>query len=79
MRKSSHGRATVLRMALVACGLGMAGCSIENPLLSAGPDPKVEDCALIQQPTPSKYICGGKTYTSVQLAEIRNPTKPDAK
>jgi hypothetical protein len=78
MRKRSHGGA-ILWMALVVFGLGMAGCSMENPMLSAGPDPKVEDCALIGQGTPSKYICGGKTLTSNQLADIRNPSKPDAK
>ena len=25
---------------------------------------------LLQQATPTKYVCGGKTYTAVQLAEI---------
>jgi hypothetical protein len=48
-----------------------SGCSAyDNPLLSSGPYPRVEDCALIQQATPTKYVCGGKTYTSVQLADI---------
>ena len=47
------------------------GCaSYDNPLLSSGPHPRVEDCALIQQATPAKYVCNGKTYTSVQLADI---------
>src|ERR1700730_2744061 len=49
-----------------------SGCSAyDNPLLSSGPYPRVEDCALIQQATPTKYVCGGKTYTSVQLADSR--------
>jgi hypothetical protein len=26
---------------------------------------------LLQQATPTKYICGGKTYTAAQLADIR--------
>jgi hypothetical protein len=43
----------------------------DNPLLSSGPDPRVEDCALIQQATPSKYVCAGKTYTAVELSGIR--------
>jgi len=51
----------------------LAGCSMGNPVMSsAGPGPRVEDCALIQQATPTKYVCNGKTYTSVQLTEIRN-------
>jgi hypothetical protein len=56
-----------------------SGCSAyDNPLLSSGPYPRVEDCALIQQATPTKYVCGGKTYTSVQLADIRAGKTLDA-
>ena len=56
------------------------GCSAyDNPLLSSGPYPRVEDCAVIQQATPTKYICGGKNYTSVQLADIRAGTTPDSR
>jgi hypothetical protein len=25
---------------------------------------------LLQQATPTKYVCGGKTYTAVQLTDI---------
>jgi len=52
--------------------LVLAGCAGRNPLLSYGPQPRVEDCAQIQQATPTKYICNGKQYTSVQLTDIRN-------
>ncbi len=31
----------------------------------------------IQQATPTRYICDGKQYTSVQLSDIRNG-QPDA-
>jgi hypothetical protein len=55
-------------MLLVLICWGCAG--YDNPLLSSGPHPRVEDCALIQQATPAKYVCNGKTYTSVQLADI---------
>jgi hypothetical protein len=56
-----------------------AGCSLyDDPLLSSGPSPRVEDCALIQQATPVRYVCAGKTYTAVELAEIRNGNKPGA-
>ena len=61
--------------AVLALGvLGLGGCSGRNPLLSYGPQPRVEDCAQIQQATPTKYICDGKPYTSVQLSDIRNGT-----
>jgi hypothetical protein len=61
----------------VAAG-AIAGCAT-NPLLSSGPEPRVEDCALIQQATPSRYVCGGKTYTAVQLSDIRTAKPPEAK
>jgi hypothetical protein len=52
--------------------IGLFGCAGRIPLLSYGPHPRVEDCAQIQQATPTKYICDGKQYTSVQLSDIRN-------
>jgi hypothetical protein len=40
-------------MALVGC----AGASVaSDPFLSSGPQPRVEDCALIQQATPAKFV-----------------------
>jgi hypothetical protein len=54
--------------------IGLCGCAARNPFLSYGPHPRVEDCAQIQQATPTKYICDGKLYTSVQLTDIRNGT-----
>ncbi len=69
----SHGWFASTLLALLC-----SGCSAyDNPLLSSGPYPRVEDCAQIQQATPTKYVCGGKTYTAVQLADIRAGTKPD--
>jgi hypothetical protein len=29
---------------------------------------------LLQQATPPKYTCGGKTYTALRLADIRKGT-----
>lgn len=52
--------------------LALSGCAGRDPLLSYGPYPRVEDCAQIQQATPTKYICDGKQYTSVQLSDIRD-------
>jgi hypothetical protein len=57
----------------------LAGCAMSNPLVSSGPEPRVEDCALIQQATPSRYVCGGKTYTGVQLSDLRTAKPPESK
>jgi hypothetical protein len=54
--------------------LALSGCAGRDPLLSYGPQPRVEDCAQIRQATPTQYVCDGTTYTSVQLTEIRNGT-----
>jgi hypothetical protein len=65
-----------IAIALIAIAASTCGCAGRNPLLSYGPEPRVEDCAQIQQATPSKYICDGKQYTSVQLSDIRNGQSP---
>ena len=61
----------MIRFILLAAiaALALPGCSL---FLSSGPSPRVEDCAELRQATPAKYYCGGKIYTSVQLAAIRN-------
>jgi hypothetical protein len=64
----------VLRTRVLVAGsllFGLAGCSFQNPLDSSGPEPRVEDCMLLQQATPAKFVCDGKTYTAVQLSDIR--------
>jgi hypothetical protein len=33
--------------------------------------PRVEDCAIVAISSPSRYACGGKVYTSFQLAKLR--------
>jgi hypothetical protein len=66
-----------VRAGLIVTGfamLGLAGCSFQNPLASSGPEPRVEDCMLLQQATPARFVCGGKTYTATQLSDIRNGT-----
>ena len=71
------------RRALISATLMLilSGCAASNPfpLLSSGPSPRVEDCMLLQQATPTRYVCGGKTYTAVQLADIRKGNAADAK
>jgi len=68
-------RAGMRRSATIALSLLtllLSGCAGRNPFFSYGPSPRVEDCAQIQQATPSKYVCGGKIYTSIQLMAIKN-------
>jgi hypothetical protein len=71
-RMRSEKLRRIITLAASIALLGLSGCSGRNPLLSYGPHPRAEDCAQIQQATPTKYICDGKPYTSVQLSDIRN-------
>ena len=77
LTKAIHRR--MLSTTVVLLALQAAGCGAANPLLSNGPTPRVEDCMLLQQATPTKYVCAGKTYTAVQLADIRNGKAAAAK
>jgi hypothetical protein len=38
-------------------------------------DPRVQDCGIVGISSPSKYVCGGKVYTSFQLAKAREEAK----
>ncbi len=66
-------------IALTIGVLGASGCA-SDLIMSSGPMPRAEDCAIIRQATPSQFVCGsgdylatdGKTYTATQLADIRN-------
>ncbi len=71
MRRQLTMKARLTAFALAASAFAMTGCA-DMSVLSSGPTPRVEDCALIGQSTPSKFVCGdGKSYTAVQLADIR--------
>jgi len=39
--------------------------------VAALPVPRVQDCGVLQTGTPSRFVCGGKVYTSFQLAKLR--------
>jgi len=66
---------------LVCAAAGLAAHSsacasaFTDAFVSSGPPPRVEDCVLIQQATPARWVCDGKVYTSVQLADIRTGKK----
>jgi hypothetical protein len=76
MKTATFNSHRSVAIALLAITASIGGCAGRNPFLSYGPQPRVEDCAQIQQATPSKYICDGKQYTSVQLSDIRNGKSP---
>ena len=66
----SEGRRRARMLALAALA-GLCGCA-ENPFLQSGPEPRVANCALVRQATPTEYFCDGKTYTATQLVDIRD-------
>jgi hypothetical protein len=68
---SAHRRGLDGLRGLAPLLLLLSACTANNFVLSSGPSPRVEDCMFIQQQTPTKFVCGGKTLTSVQLADIR--------
>jgi hypothetical protein len=71
-RLFTHRTDTIVLMLQCCLLLASSGCGARNPLLSSGPVPRVEDCMIVQQATPARFVCGdGKTYTSLQLSEIR--------
>jgi hypothetical protein len=70
--RKGRGRAAMIALAALAT---LGGCA-QNPFLQSGPEPRVANCALLRQATPSEYYCGGKTYTATQLADIRDGKTP---
>lgn len=67
------------RGTLILALVGTAGCasitqmtgSREPAKGASAPVPYVENCVEISVGSPSKFVCNGKTYTSFQLAKIR--------
>jgi hypothetical protein len=81
MKTATYNPNRSVAIALLAIVASIGGCAGRNPFLSNGPEPRVENCMLLQQATPAKFVCDGKTYTAVQLSDIRNgvATVPPAK
>lgn len=68
------GARSIARPLLLSCAvtlLTLSGCAGVKPLMSSGPSPRVEDCMMQQAATPTRFVCDGKTYTSVELADLR--------
>ncbi len=67
------------RGALVFVMVATAGCATITQMTSSGATtkgatasvPYVENCVEVSVGSPSKFVCNGKSYTSFQLAKIR--------
>jgi hypothetical protein len=60
--------------ATAALGGGCADISMPTmatPATASATAPAVQECAMLGPGTPTKYVCGGKVYTSYQLAKLR--------
>jgi hypothetical protein len=67
-----------MRVAVIALALPVLGgtrCAV-FPIVQSGPEPRVANCALIEEDTPALYVCGGKVYTASQLDAIRHGNQP---
>jgi hypothetical protein len=67
---------TIVVSAFFAAVLGGCGAIGQSPAPVASasgqkPIPRVQDCAVLNTGTPSRFACNGKTYTSYQLAKLR--------
>jgi len=67
-------RARYARLAAVALTVFAGGCAGFGPPFAnqaAGTAPLVQNCAVLNTGTPSRFACNGKVYTSFQLAKLR--------
>ena len=88
MKRPAGINTSVIGVVALAIGaLGAAGCATDL-FMSSGPTPRVEDCMIVGQGTPAKFVCSdgkdylssdGKSYTSIQLVDIWTPKTPDKK
>ncbi len=71
-----------LPIVLAATAALAAGCAGVSPgtmvtpaatgrSAASGPVPRVQDCGVVSISSPAKYVCGGKVYTTFQLAKLR--------
>ena len=79
MNRIAHARfARLIAIVTTALIWGCAALSpappAQGPLTAqavAQPIPRVQDCGVLNTGTPSRFVCGGKVYTSFQLAKLR--------
>ena len=76
-----RGNSHLARAAGVCMMLAMAGCAMmpgsssgtgtQTAAAAATPVPYVQNCVEVSVGSPSRFVCNGKSYTSFQLALIR--------
>ncbi len=80
-------RRCVGAVALMLSALSVSGCATDM-FMSTAAYPRVEDCMIVGQGTPSKFVCSdgkdyfstdGKAFTSIQLVDARTPKTADKK
>ena len=72
-------KASLSALVIAAATAGFAaGCAGVSPMTIATPastaavaTPQVRECGIVSTSSPVKYACGGKVYTSFQLAKLR--------
>src|ERR1700730_4025940 len=77
----TFSRARFARLTAVMFAVLAYGCAALNPTAAtqrgttaqAAPTliPRVENCAVVNIGSPSKFACNGKVYTTFELAKIR--------
>jgi hypothetical protein len=72
MRTLSARVFTVTTTALLCgCAMNPQPPALGQPRATAAPVPRVQNCAVLNTGTPSRFVCDGKVYTSFQLAKLR--------
>ncbi|HXN86856.1 MAG TPA: hypothetical protein VN867_12340 [Candidatus Binataceae bacterium] len=67
----SLARLIFFATAIYGCATQAAPPPGQSPQAAATPIPYVQNCAVLNTGTPSRFACNGKVYTSFQLAKIR--------
>ncbi len=76
MEKTHQLRLTTALTA-VSLAFSIAGCASFRPPTAVAstngtqPIPRVQNCAVLNTGSPSRFACNGKVYTSFELAIIR--------
>ncbi len=73
-----HPRRAQLARTMAVLLTALAGCALTNSTPGgstarpgATPIPMVQNCAVVNIGSPSKFACNGKVYTTFELAKIR--------
>ena len=78
MTTITHARLPWLAVVTAVLACGCASMSSPSPAQSGAgahaastPTPRVENCAVVNIGSPSKFACNDKVYTTFELAKLR--------